>query len=118
MLFVQDAMLPSTSRTNWAENSNMPDSMSTNIVGRSELPPVAPKFRSSDVGLTSRNTLKILNTIKLITSAFRTMDMARPVTVSVLPQSGTESWPCTRDKGAEPPTIQTARGNRSKSANE
>ena len=43
------------------------------------LPPVGPKVCPVEVGLTSRNTLKILYTIKPVTRAFTTMDAVRPV---------------------------------------
>ena len=110
VLLVQATKLTTTRRTSWIENNIIPDSISMNIVGRSLLRPVAPKIRSSGVGLTSWNTLKILNTIKLVTTAFTTMETARPVMVSVILQWGTEAWSCTRYRGATPPAIQMTRG--------
>ena len=65
----------------------------TRSTGRSMLPPVEPKICSPKVALTFQNTLKILNTIKLITSTFTTIDMARPVTTSMLLQLGAKTWP-------------------------
>ena len=73
---------------------------------------MAPKLRSSDVGLTCRNTLRILNTIKPVTSAVTVMDTAIPITFSVAPQLGDErTWPGAKYKGAALPPIQRARGN-------
>ena len=86
MTSLEAEMLPTTSRTNWIENNNIPDSINTNIRGRSGLPPVTFEIRSSSVGLTARNTLKILYTIRLVATAFTIIDMARPVVVSGLPQ--------------------------------
>ena len=59
----------STNRTIWMTNIAMPDSISTNMMDQSFLPPLMP--------MTSRNTLKILNTIKPVTRVFTVMDMAR-----------------------------------------
>ena len=41
------------------------------------LPPVAPKVRSTEVGFTSKNTLRILSTIKPVIRAFTAMDNAK-----------------------------------------
>lgn len=64
----------STNRTSWIANIAIPDSISTNMIYRSVLP---PPICWSEVGLTSRNTLMILNTIKLVTRAFTIKDMPR-----------------------------------------
>ena len=60
-----------------------------NMMFRSLGPPVElnePNVCSTEVGLTSMNTLRILNTIKPVTRAFTTMDAVKPVIVSMFPQ--------------------------------
>ena len=42
--------------------------------------------RSTEMALTSKYTLRILNTINPVTRAFTTMDAAKPVRVTVCPQ--------------------------------
>ena len=79
----------STTRTSWMANNAIPDSNIMNIICRSLGPPVElnePNVRSTEVALTSRNTLRILNTIKPVTRAFTTMDAAKPVIASLSPQ--------------------------------
>ena len=52
-----------------------------NMTCRSLVPPVVPKVRSTEVvaALTSKNTLRILNTIKPVTRAFTAMDRVKLV---------------------------------------
>ena len=78
----------------------MPDSIIINMIGRSLLPPVElndsePNVRSNEVAsglsrLTSKNTVRILNTIKPVIRAFTTMDAAKPVRTRVFPQTAVE----------------------------
>ena len=87
-----------TTRTSWMANNAIPDSIIMNMICRSLGPPVElnePNVRSTEVGLTSnlKNTLRILNTIKPVTSAFTTMDAAKPVRVSVNPQTAIKVLP-------------------------
>ena len=52
---------------------------------RSLVPLVEPKLRSTEVGLirlTSKNTLRILNTIKPVTNVFTAMEVAKAVNAS------------------------------------
>ena len=75
--------LPITTRTSWMENNAIPDSIIMNMICRSLGPPVElnePNARSIEVALlTSKNTLRILNTIKPVIRAFTTMDATKPV---------------------------------------
>jgi hypothetical protein len=111
-----------TTRANWIENNTMADSIMTNMIDQSLLPPLMPKDFSSEVVvyLTSRNTLKILNTIKHITRAFTVIDMTRLVIASVLLSPETTNRPSTLNFGTTliPPPIQVARGNQFQSVNE
>ena len=78
-----------TTRTSWMANNAIPDSIIMNMICRSLGPPVElnkPNVRSTEVGLTSKNALRILNTIKPVTRAFTTTDMIKLVRFSVLPQ--------------------------------
>ena len=78
------------------ENNAIPDSIITNMICRSLVPPVEPKVRSTEVlVLTSKNTLRILNTIKPVTRAFTAMDAARLVVVIVSPYGVFENRTCT-----------------------
>ena len=73
-------------------NNAIPDSIIKNMICRSLGPPVElnePNVCSTEVGLISKNTLRILNTIKPVTRAFTTMDAAKLVRVSVGPQLAT-----------------------------
>ena len=63
----------------WIENKIMLDSIITDMIEQCFFPPVAPKVYCSEIGLTCRKTLKILNTIKPITRAFTLMDAPRSV---------------------------------------
>ena len=56
------------------------------------LPPVVHRIWSFKVVLTSRNTLKILNTIKPVTRALTLKDRVRANRVVEYPQLGTPSW--------------------------
>jgi hypothetical protein len=63
-------------------------------------PPVElnePKVRSTGVGLNSKNTLRILNTIKPVIRAFTAMDVAKAVRVNVFPQGAPKILPCSND---------------------
>jgi hypothetical protein len=89
----------STTRTSWmANNLNaIPDSIIMNKIFRSLLLPVElnePNVRSTEVGVNSRNALRILNTIKAVIRAFTAMDMAKPVRVNVFPQGALIKMPC------------------------
>ena len=66
-------------RTSWMANNATPDSIIMNMIGRSLVPSAAPKLEAR---LTSKNTLKILITIKPVAKAFTTMDKAKLVTIS------------------------------------
>ena len=72
--------------------------------------------RSTEVlALTSKNTLRILNTIKPVTRAFTTMDAAKPVRISVSPQGATK-LSSSSIIVAPNDASQVARGDKSKSA--
>ena len=72
----------STTRTSWMANNAMPDSIIMNMICRSLVPPVGPKVLSTEVGLTSRNTLRILNTIKPVIRVFTAMDKVKLVIIT------------------------------------
>ena len=76
-----------TTRTNWMANSPIPDSIIMNMICRSLGLPVElnePNVCSTEVALViSKNTLRILNTIKPVTRAFTTMDVAKAVRASL-----------------------------------
>ena len=78
-----------TKRASWTASNVIPDSINMNMTRRSLVPPVVPKVRSIEVvvALTSKNTLRILNTIKPVTRAFTAMERAKLVIASVFPQS-------------------------------
>jgi hypothetical protein len=85
--------LVSTTRTSWMANNAIPDSIIMNMICRSLLPPVEldvnepNDVRSTDmIGLNSKNTLSIFNTIRPVIRAFTTMDMAKPVRTNVYSQ--------------------------------
>ena len=79
-----------TTRTSWMANNAIPDSTIMNMICRSLGPPVElnkPSVRSTEVTLvTSKKTLRILNTIKPVTRAFTAMDAIKAVRASLLPQ--------------------------------
>ena len=104
--------MESTTRTSWMENNVIPDSIVMNMICRSLVPPVEPKVRSTEVTvvLTSKNTLRILNTIKPVTKVFTVMDKARLVRVTLTPQSEVKIWPCT-NAIAPSGASQVARGD-------
>ena len=88
-------MLIVTTRTNWMINNVMPDSIIMNKTFRSLLPPLVfefnePKVSSPETALTSKNTLRILYTIKPVTRAFTAMDAAKLVAITGGPQRA--SW--------------------------
>ena len=107
-----------TTRANWMENKAMPDSIMTNMIYESFLPPATPKVFSSKVvvALTSRNTLKILNTIKPVTRAFKVVDMTRLVIVTSVLQA-VDSKPSGPIEFPPMPAIHRARGNKLESVN-
>ena len=70
---------PSTTRTSWMANKAIADSIIMNKICRNLLPPVEPKVRSIEVGLTRIETLRILNTIKPVTKVFTAMDKGKLV---------------------------------------
>ena len=99
-------------------NNAIPDSITTNMIRRSlvsSLGLIEPNVRSTDVGITPKNTLRILNTIKLVTRAFTTMDDSKAVRTIVGPQGALFNWPCSNI--TEPSDAsQVAIGNKSKLA--
>ena len=110
--------LPITTRASWMANNAIPDSMIMNVMCRSLGPPVEfnndPNVCSTEVALTSKNTLRILNTIKPVTRAFTAMDAVNAVRTSVFPQVWVES---TSSSIIAPfAANQVASGNKLKSA--
>ena len=89
--------MKSTTRTNWTANINMPDSIITNKICRNLVPPVEPKDRSTEVlaALSSKNTLRILNTIKPVARTFTAMDAAKLAVDTRPPQVVVINMPCT-----------------------
>jgi hypothetical protein len=69
-------------RMTWMANNAIPDSIIINMICRSFVPPVVPKVRSTEVALTSKNTVMILNTINPVTRAFTAMDTTKAVRVT------------------------------------
>jgi hypothetical protein len=98
-------------------NNAIPDSIIMNMICRSLVSPVdsESKVRLTEIALTSKNTLMILNTIKPVTRVFTAIDKGRLIRVTVIPQAELEYWPCTN---VTVPfcTSQVARGNNLKSA--
>ena len=94
----------SATRTNWMANNAIADSIIMNMICRNLLPPVEPKVRSIEVGLTPTVTLRILNTIMPVTRVFTAMDAAKPVINNVSGVPGTAN------------ANQVARGDKLKSA--
>lgn len=76
-----DVEKTNTTRTIWMANIAKPDLIITNMACRSLVPPLEPKVRSTGVMvvLTSKKTLRILNTIKPVTRAFTAIDKTRLV---------------------------------------
>ena len=97
-------------------NNAIPDSIIMNtMTRRSLIPPVVPKVRSTEVGLaasglTSKNTLTILNTINPIARAFTAMDEVKAVRVTGYTQARSEntSW-----YGSRLDVIQVTRSDKS-----
>ena len=83
-----------------------PDSIMTNMICRKLAPPVEPKVRSTEglAALTSKNTLRILNTIKPVTRLFTTNVAAKLVVVTEMQETFKSG------------TTQVARGYKLKSA--
>ena len=109
--------MSSTSRPNWMANNAMPDSISMKMIDRSFLPPPEGPTKVSDkVGLTSKYTLMILNTIKPVTVAFTVKDRAKHVHNRSVDHSAigaAESFWLTnfQSPGYMASTIQRAEGN-------
>ena len=108
--------LVSKTRINWTANNAIPDSIIMNMICRSLKPsvePNEPNFRSTEVGLDFKNTLRILNTIMPVIRAFTAMDVAKPVITKVFPQGAvkiTSRPSCFTCKcNAPSPAIQIAR---------
>ena len=115
------SMLIITTRTNWMINNVMPDSIIMNKTFRSLLPPLAfefnePKVSSPETALTSKNTLRILYTIKPVTRAFTAMDAAKLVTITGGPQGAiwNPAWSSNVVEASDP--NQVARDDKLKSA--
>ena len=106
-----------TTRTSWMENNAIPDSIIMNMICRSLGPPVElnePNARSTEVALlTSKNTFRILNTIKPVTRAFTTMDATKPVRFSGATHGTKKDSPLTIVY-ASLPASQVARGDKLK----
>ena len=88
--------IESTTRTSWMANNAIPDSIIMNMTCRSLVPPVEPKDRSTEItaALTSKNTSRILNTIKPVTRVFTAMDKARHVRTGALAEAPSQYKPC------------------------
>ena len=111
-------MLIITMRTSWMTNNTIPDSIIMNMICRSLVPPIElnePNVRSAEEALTSKNTLRILSTVKPVTKAFETMDATKPVRASVFPQ-GAIRVSSSSIVFALSDASQTARGNKFNSA--
>ena len=67
----------STKRTSWIANNVIPDSTIMNTICRSLVPLVDSKVRED-----SKNTFRILNTIKAVIKAFTAMDKAKLVIIN------------------------------------
>ena len=94
-LFWDSGRLENTTRTSWMTSNAIPDSIIINIICRSVVSSVelnVPNVCSTEVGLTPKNTLRILNTINPVTRVFTAMDAAKPVRNSVYPQGALKSW--------------------------
>ena len=76
---------PNTTRTTWMANNAIPDSIIMNMICRNLFPPVDPKVRSIEVGLTPV-VLRILNTIMPVTRVFTTMDAVKAVVINTFCQ--------------------------------
>ena len=104
----------STTRTSWMANNAIPDSIITNMICRNLVPPVEPKVCSTEVGLTPKITLRILNTIKPVIRVLTTMEAAKPVNSNVFHQ------PLGSDPLAGPPAnasqVASSRGDKLKPA--
>ena len=91
-----------------------------NMICRNLGPPAElnePNARSTEVALlTSKSTLRILNTIKPVTKAFTTMDAIKPVRASVTPQRVIEASPFSIIIDTFAPVSQVAMSNKLKSA--
>ena len=89
--------MESTMQTSWVTNNAIADSIIMNMTCRSLVPPVEPKVRSTEVivALTSKNTLRILKTIKPVTRVFTAMDKVILVRDTVFIQTALKIWFCT-----------------------
>ena len=88
-----------TTRISWTTNNAVPDSIKTNMTCRRLVLPLAddPKLRSIEVALTSRNTMRILNTIKPVTKVFTVMESAKLVREIGIPHAIEKKSPSTND---------------------
>ena len=103
--------LVSTTRTSWMANNTIPDSITMNMTCRSlesSVEPNEPNVRSTEVGLNSKNTMRILNTIMPVIRAFTAMDVAKLVIVNVFPQGAVTLMSCS-NVNAPSDAIQIAR---------
>ena len=73
-------------RTSWMANNPIPDSINMNMICWSLGPPVELNDPTTEIALTSKNTSRILNTIKPVTRAFTTIDVTKPVRTRPIPQ--------------------------------
>ena len=83
-----------TTCTSWMANNAIPDSIIMNVICRSLGPPVElnePNVCWTELALTSKNTLRILNTIKPVTRAFTSIDSTKPVRANKFPQTAIET---------------------------
>ena len=81
--------------------------------------PVEPKVHLTEVGLSSKNTLRILNTIKPVTMIFAAIDTTMPIRATMFHQVGIKFESCRNVLAPPPasdPTSQVARGDKLKSA--
>ena len=111
-----------TTRTRWMANNAIPDSIIMNMMCRSLVPAVKlneANVRSTGVAsissrLDSKNTLRILNTIKPVTRAFTAIDASKPVKIKVFPQWGVTGWSCSVFIALSDASQVTSRGDKLK----
>ena len=68
-----------------------------------------PNVRLAQVALTSKNTMKILNTIKPVTRVFTAIDRAESVRAIVNPHGSVIIWPCSNIDAPSAPASQVTR---------
>ena len=106
--------MENTRRISWMANNAIPDSIIMNKTCRSLLPPAEARPTEVLAALTSKNTLRILNTIKLVTRAFTAMDAVRLVIIIAFPQTAVEKWPRLIVVAPIVPSSHKARGDKLK----